>query len=84
MQRRETNMNRDRIEGSWKQFGGIAREQWGRLIHDQSGVDAGRRDQLAGSVQVRHGISQDESARQVRDFLYRNRNWDLSKRGSRP
>ncbi len=73
-------MNRDRVEGNWKQFSGILREQWGKLTQDDSGVNAGRRDQLAGSIQVRHGVSKEESERQVRDFLYRNRNWDLSRR----
>ena len=27
-------MHWDRIEGAWKQFGGKAREQWGRLTED--------------------------------------------------
>ena len=73
-------MNRDRVEGNWKQFSGKLKEQWGRLTHDESDVNAGRRDQLAGSIQVRHGNSKEETERQVRDFLYRNRDWDLSKR----
>lgn len=77
-------MNRNRIAGNWKQFSGIVREQWGMLVRDQSGAAAGRRDQLAGKVQARQGISQDESERQIRDFLYRNRNWDLSRRSNRP
>lgn len=78
------NMNRDRVAGNWKRFSGLLREQWGRLSGDQSAVDAGKRDQLAGKVQARHGVSKDETERQVRDFLYRNRNWDLSRRGNRP
>jgi len=78
------DMNRDRVEGNWKQFSGKVREQWGRLTHDDSGVDAGRRDQLAGSIQARHGMSQEETERQVRDFLYRNRDWDLSMRRFHP
>ena len=73
-------MNRDRVAGSFRQFSGKLKEQWSRLVHDDSGVDAGKRDQLAGSIQVRHGNSQEESERQVKDFLYRNRNWDLSRR----
>lgn len=72
-------MNRDRIEGNWRQFSGSLREQWSKLLGDESGVEAGRRDQLAGSIQVRHGDSQEEAERQVRDFLYRNRNWNPSK-----
>jgi uncharacterized protein YjbJ (UPF0337 family) len=73
-------MNRDRVEGRLKQISGKLKEQWGKLTHDESGVDAGRRDQLAGSVQVRHAMSKEETERQVRDFLYRNRDWDLSRR----
>lgn len=73
-------MNRDRVEGNWKQLRGNLREQWGRLLGDESGVDAGRRDQLAGSIQVRQGISKEEIERQLSDFLDRNRDWDLSKR----
>lgn len=73
-------MNRDRLEGGWKQFGGKVKEQWGRLTHDPRRELAGRRDQLAGRVQQRYGISKEQSARELKDFLDRNRNWDLSSR----
>lgn len=73
-------MNRDRWEGNWKQFGGKVTEQWGRLTHDPRRASAGRREQVAGRVQERYGISTEEAARQLQDFLDRNRNWDLSKR----
>ena len=73
-------MNRDRVEGSWKQFSGKLKEQWGRLTRNDSAIDAGKRDQLAGSILVRHGISMEEIERQVADFLYRNRDWDISQR----
>ena len=73
-------MNRDRLEGGWKQFGGTVKEQWGRLTHDPRCELAGRRDQLAGRVQQRYGISKEQSARQLKDFLDQNRNWDLSNR----
>ena len=72
-------MNRDRVEGNLKQIGGKLKEQWGKLTRNDVGVDAGRRDQLAGSIQVRHGLSKEEAERQVRDFLYRNRDWNLSR-----
>ena len=73
-------MNRDRVEGNWKLLRGSLREQWGKLLGNESGVDAGRRDQLAGSIQVRQGNSKEEIERQLSDFLDRNRDWDLSKR----
>jgi len=77
-------MNRDRIEGNLKQFSGKLKEQWGKLTHDDFVVDSGKRDQLAGSIQVRHGNSQEEAERQVRDFLDRNRDWDIFRRWYRP
>jgi uncharacterized protein YjbJ (UPF0337 family) len=77
-------MNRDRVEGGLKQFSGKLKEQWGKLTHDASNVDAGKRDQLVGSIQVRHGNSKEEIKRQVSDFLDRNRDWDISRRWFRP
>ena len=68
-------MNRDRVAGSWKQFNGNVQEQWSRLRGDASGIDAARHAQLAGSIQVRRGMSNEESERQLRDFQNRNRNW---------
>lgn len=73
-------MNRDRVEGGWKQISGKLKEQLGRLTGNDSGVEDGRRDQLAGSIQVRHGRSQEETERQVKDFLQRNRDWNISRR----
>lgn len=73
-------MNRDRIAGSWKQFSGNVQEQWSRFFGDEAGVSAARHTRLAGSIQVRHGLSIEESERQLKDFLNRNRDWDLSGR----
>ena len=73
-------MNRDRVEGNWRQFSGSMRAQWGRLTGDESGVNAGNREQLAGSIQERQGLSKEESAQQLKEFLRRNRDWNLSKR----
>ncbi len=73
-------MNRDRLEGKWKQFSGSVREQWGRLAHDQLSVVAGKHNQLAGRIQERYGIYKEEGERQLREFLLRNRVWDSSSR----
>ena len=73
-------MNRDRLEGNWKQLSGKVNELWGELTSDTRRKFAGRRDQLAGRIQERYGISKEAAARQLKDFLDRNRNWDLSSR----
>lgn len=61
-------MNRDRIEGNWKQLKGKVKEKWGRLTDDQLDEIAGRRDQLAGKIQESYGIGRDEAERQVREW----------------
>ena len=61
-------MNNDRIEGRWKQLKGKVKEQWGKLTDDDLDVIAGRRDQLLGRIQQRHGLARDEADRQVRGF----------------
>jgi Uncharacterized protein conserved in bacteria len=65
-------MNDDRIEGNWKQFKGKVKEQWGKLTDDDLDVIAGRRDQLTGKIQERHGVARDEAERQLKDFEKRN------------
>ena len=65
-------MNQDRIEGNWKQFKGKVKEQWGRLTDDDMDVIAGRRDQLLGRIQERHGVSMEEAEVQIKDWEKRN------------
>jgi uncharacterized protein YjbJ (UPF0337 family) len=62
---KEIVMNKDTIEGNWKQLKGKVVEQWGKLTDDDIDVVAGRRDQLAGKVQQRYGIAKDEAEKQV-------------------
>jgi uncharacterized protein YjbJ (UPF0337 family) len=57
-------MNQDRIQGRWKQLKGKLREGWGRLTDDDLDVIAGRRDQLLGRIQQRHGLARDEQKRE--------------------
>jgi uncharacterized protein YjbJ (UPF0337 family) len=61
-------MNQDRIRGQWKQVKGKIKEQWGRLTDDDLDVIAGKRDQLLGRIQQRHGVARDEAQRQVQEF----------------
>lgn len=65
-------MNHDRLEGNWKQMKGKVKEQWGKLTDDDLDVIAGRRDQLLGRIQQRHGLARDEAEHQVDTFERRN------------
>jgi len=62
-------MNKDILEGKWKQIRGDVRETWGELTDDELDQIAGKRDKLAGTLQEKYGWSRDEAERQIDDFL---------------
>ena len=68
-------MNQDRLAGICMQFKGRLREDWGRVSMDPQSAAAGRRDQLAGRIQEQRGVVKEATARELKDFLARNRNW---------
>ena len=70
------SMNRDRIEGTMKQLSGSIRERWGMFTSDKLTVIAGRCEHLMGLAQARRGIEKEQAARQLREFLDRNRGWN--------
>jgi uncharacterized protein YjbJ (UPF0337 family) len=61
-------MNRQIIEGNWKQLKGHIKERWGKLTDDDFDVIEGRRDVLVGTLQKRYGITLDEAEKQLRDW----------------
>jgi uncharacterized protein YjbJ (UPF0337 family) len=65
-------MNQDQIEGNWVQFKGKVKEQWGNLTNDDLDIIAGKRDQLLGRIQARHGLAKDEAEKQLDEFQQRN------------
>lgn len=79
-QRQEIDMNRDRLEGKWKQFSGRVRERWGKLTDDKLSVAAAKYDQAVGRNQEKYGITKEQGARVLTEFLSRNRDWDSSSR----
>ena len=68
-------MNGEQFAGICRQFAGRLNEAWGELTGDPLRSAAGRRDQIFGKAQQRSGIAKEESARQLSDFLTRNRDW---------
>jgi uncharacterized protein YjbJ (UPF0337 family) len=78
-QLRESEMNEDRVSGNWKQFKGKVKEQWGKLTDDDLDVIAGKRDQLLGRIQERHGVARDEAERQIETFERSNPDYKFEK-----
>ena len=62
-------MNRQQIEGSWKQLKGHAREKWGELTDNDLDEIAGRRDVLVGTLQERYGKSKERIENEVEEWL---------------
>jgi len=62
-------MNRDVLEGQWKQLKGKAKQQWGRLTDDELDQISGRYDELAGIIQERYGYSRDEAYNELDMWL---------------
>lgn len=77
---KNADMNHDRIAGKWKQVSGALRAQWGELTGNRLRVIAGRHDQRAGKAQELYGIKKAEAQRELKEFLRRNRQWDVSGR----
>jgi uncharacterized protein YjbJ (UPF0337 family) len=62
-------MNRDILEGQWKQVKGKVKQQWGRLTDDELDQLSGSYEELAGLIQERYGYSRDEAHNELDMFL---------------
>ena len=62
-------MNWDRIAGRWKRLRGDAQRSWGKLTNHDLDIVIGDRQRLAGRVQERYGVAQEEAERQVDTWL---------------
>lgn len=70
-------MNRDILEGQWKQIKGKVKQQWGRLTDDELDQLTGSYEELAGLIQERYGYSREEASNELDMFLD---NYDKSSR----
>jgi uncharacterized protein YjbJ (UPF0337 family) len=60
-------VNWNQITGNLLQFKGRVKQRWGRLIDDDLTVIEGRREELVGSLQERHGYGKDQAENEVRN-----------------
>jgi uncharacterized protein YjbJ (UPF0337 family) len=58
-------MNRDTIEGSWKQIRGKVKARWGKLTDDELDRVEGNYDILCGKIQKAYGLSREEVERDL-------------------
>ena len=58
----------NRIQGNWKQLVGSVHQQWGKLTDDDIAQINGEREKLAGKIQARYGVTQQEANRQIDEW----------------
>lgn len=58
-------MNRDILEGKWKQMRGQMKEWWGKLTDQDLDVIDGKRDKLIGALQERYGWAKRDAENEV-------------------
>lgn len=58
-------MNKDIIEGKWKQMRGEAKVWWGKLTDDDLDRASGKFDVLAGILQEKYGYSRQYAADEI-------------------
>jgi len=58
-------MNKDIVEGRWKQMRGEAKSWWGKLTDDDLDRAAGKFEVLAGLLQEKYGYSRERAADEI-------------------
>lgn len=61
-------MNKDQIEGDWKQIKGEAKLRWGKLTDDDMTSIAGRKEKLLGKIQERYGYAKARAEKEFTEF----------------
>ena len=58
-------MNKDIVEGKWKQMRGEAKSWWGKLTDDDLDRAAGKFEVLTGMLQEKYGYSRERAANEI-------------------
>jgi uncharacterized protein YjbJ (UPF0337 family) len=58
-------MNKDILEGKWKQMRGNAKTWWGKLTDDDLDRAAGKYDVLAGLLQEKYGYTRQRADEEI-------------------
>ncbi|MCI0546105.1 MAG: CsbD family protein [Candidatus Rokubacteria bacterium] len=58
-------MNKDILEGKWKQFRGTIKEKWGKLTDDELDQAQGNYEKLSGLIQEKYGYAKDRAEQEL-------------------
>lgn len=67
-ERKEAEMDWNRIEGSWSLFKGRVQKKWCRLTDQDLEAIAGQRDRLESKIQERYGFAEEHIRKAVDDW----------------
>jgi uncharacterized protein YjbJ (UPF0337 family) len=62
-------MNKDIIEGNWKEISGKIKQQWGKVTDDDVGKMKGSYEELEGLLQKKYGYQKEQANREIKSFL---------------
>jgi uncharacterized protein YjbJ (UPF0337 family) len=62
-------VNKDILEGKWKQLRGTIKEKWGQLTDDELDQAQGNYEKLSGLIQERYGYAKDKAERELDRLL---------------
>jgi len=61
-------MNKDVLQGKWREMKGKVKEQWGKLTDDDLDKIEGKGDQLLGLLQQRYGYAREKAEEEYKRF----------------
>ena len=64
-------MNKDIIQGSWKELKGKVKQQWGKLTDDEVSRLDGSYEKLEGQLQKTYGYEKDRVEKEINEFVSR-------------
>ncbi|HYB44655.1 MAG TPA: CsbD family protein [Candidatus Methylomirabilis sp.] len=64
-------MNKDILEGKWKELKSKVKEQWGKLTDDDLDRVEGQSERLIGLLQQRYGYAREKAEQEYKQFVDR-------------
>lgn len=65
-------MNKDTLQGKWKEIKGKVKQQWGKLTDDDIAQINGSYDEMEGRIQKTYGYQKDQVRKEIDDFFKNN------------
>ena len=76
-------MNKDILEGQWKQIKGKVKAKWAKFTDDDLDYISGRSEELKGTIQKRYGMKKDEADKEY-DAFVKTLNWVAVSKEKKP